>query len=94
MENIGKWHLFQKLLKIGTSCFQSIWWTGYSWMIGNTSTKGDTYGLAVSYRNKVCVHKVGWNWQYFDGEKWQLGKTNIGVFPTNDSLSSWLLQAH
>ena len=47
----------------------NIWWTGYSWIIGNDSMKWQLGGFAVSYMDKKCIDKTYFTWKYYTGKQ-------------------------
>ena len=58
-----------------------IWWCGAFWMISETSNLGTCYGGVgtIADINEKCVHNVGWDWEYADGDAWTLAGEGLGV---------------
>ena len=59
-----------------------IYWCGdYNyWMVGYTSKFGLCAGFAVTTEDEKCVHNVGWNWLYADGQGgWFEAGEGLGV---------------
>ena len=60
-----------------------IWWCGEYWMISETSHIGQCTGLASTIYgiDEICVHNVGWNWEYVDYDvgAWNEAGQGLGV---------------
>ena len=48
-------------------------------MIGSTSGIGQCTGYAGTFEDEKCVHNVGWNWLYHDGQNWVEAGEGLGV---------------
>ena len=58
-----------------------IWWCGEFWMFDETSSLGTCVGLVgtIADIDEKCVHNVGWDWEYADGDEWILAGEGFGI---------------
>ena len=60
--------------------YYGIWWNDCNqWIIGITSELGQCAGFGYTAEDEKCVHNVGWNWLYSDGQAWQEAGEGLGV---------------
>ena len=60
--------------------YYGIWWGECNvWMISETSHVGQCSGDAYTTEDEKCVHNVGWNWLYGDGQNWFEAGEGLGV---------------